>query len=43
MEDYEFLNKSRREVDGVDDKEEWRLLKVIPTDDKGFFFTHCFP
>ncbi|KAI5120077.1 hypothetical protein M0805_002638 [Coniferiporia weirii] len=25
--DYEYLNKSRREVDGVDDKEEWRQLK----------------
>lgn len=29
MEDYEYLNKSRREVDGVDDKEEWNILKVI--------------
>lgn len=26
--DYEFLNKSRREIDGVDDKEEWINLKV---------------
>lgn len=26
--DYEYLNKSRREVDGIDDREEWRLLKV---------------
>ena len=25
---YEYLNKSRREIDGVDDREEWRLLKV---------------
>ncbi|KAI0300125.1 P-loop containing nucleoside triphosphate hydrolase protein [Multifurca ochricompacta] len=25
--DYEFLNKSRREVDGIDDLEEWSLLK----------------
>lgn len=28
VEDYEYLNKSRREVDGIDDKEEWALLKV---------------
>lgn len=28
IEDYEYLNKSRREVDGIDDKEEWALLKV---------------
>lgn len=28
LEDYEYLNKSRREVDGVDDKEEWKHLKV---------------
>lgn len=28
VEDYEYLNKSRREVDGVDDREEWRQLKV---------------
>ena len=28
MEDYEYLNKSRREVDGVDDREEWSALKV---------------
>ncbi|KAJ6486678.1 P-loop containing nucleoside triphosphate hydrolase protein [Mycena sanguinolenta] len=27
VEDYEYLNKSRREVDGVDDKEEWAALK----------------
>ncbi|KAL1700520.1 nonmuscle myosin heavy chain b [Schizophyllum commune] len=27
VEDYEYLNRSRREVDGVDDKEEWNLLK----------------
>jgi myosin heavy chain 9/10/11/14 len=26
--DYEYLNKSRREVDGIDDLEEWGLLKV---------------
>ncbi|KAF6744008.1 myosin II heavy chain [Ephemerocybe angulata] len=25
--DYEYLNKSRREVDGVDDREEWYTLK----------------
>jgi myosin protein heavy chain len=29
--DYEYLNKSRREVDGVDDKEEWLALKVTVT------------
>lgn len=29
VEDYEFLNKSRREVDGVDDREEWLALKVL--------------
>ena len=28
VEDYEYLNKSRREVDGIDDTEEWNLLKV---------------
>ncbi|KAJ3931027.1 MAG: nonmuscle myosin heavy chain b [Lentinula lateritia] len=28
VEDYEFLNKSRREVDGVDDREEWYALKA---------------
>jgi len=27
-EDFEFLKKSRREIDGVDDLAEWRLLKV---------------
>ncbi|CCM01260.1 uncharacterized protein FIBRA_03309 [Fibroporia radiculosa] len=27
IENYEYLNKSRREVDGIDDKEEWGLLK----------------
>ncbi|KAI0828577.1 nonmuscle myosin heavy chain b [Trametes gibbosa] len=27
VEDYEYLNKSRREVDGIDDREEWHLLK----------------
>ncbi|KAG8694294.1 hypothetical protein FRC08_008580, partial [Ceratobasidium sp. 394] len=26
--EFEYLNKSRREVDGVDDREEWRLLKA---------------
>ena len=29
VEDYEYLNKSRREVDGIDDREEWRALKVV--------------
>ena len=28
VEDYEYLNKSRREVDGIDDREEWVALKV---------------
>ncbi|KAJ7078394.1 myosin II heavy chain [Mycena crocata] len=28
VEDYEYLNKSRREVDGVDDKEEFSILKA---------------
>ncbi|KAG6914825.1 hypothetical protein DXG01_015126 [Tephrocybe rancida] len=28
VEDYEYLNKSRREVDGVDDHEEWNALKA---------------
>ncbi|KAL1743339.1 nonmuscle myosin heavy chain b [Schizophyllum fasciatum] len=28
VEDYEYLNRSRREVDGVDDKEEWNMLKA---------------
>ncbi|CAE6451317.1 unnamed protein product [Rhizoctonia solani] len=26
--EYEYLNKSRTEVDGVDDREDWRLLKT---------------
>ncbi|KAL0958896.1 hypothetical protein HGRIS_014214 [Hohenbuehelia grisea] len=28
VEDYEYLNKSRREVDGIDDREEWSNLKA---------------
>jgi myosin heavy subunit len=28
VEDYEYLNKSRREVDGVDDNQEWLALRV---------------
>ena len=28
VEDYEYLNKSRREVDGINDTQEWGLLKV---------------
>ncbi|KAF8234482.1 myosin II heavy chain, partial [Tricholoma matsutake] len=28
VEDYDYLNKSRREVDGVDDREEWLALKT---------------
>ncbi len=27
--DYAYLNKSRAQIDGVDDREEWRLLKVL--------------
>lgn len=29
--DYEYLNRSRREVNGIDDFEEWNTLKVCPT------------
>lgn len=29
VEDYEYLNKSRREVDGIDDHEEWNSLQVV--------------
>ncbi len=25
---YEYLNKSRREVDGINDREEWKALKA---------------
>jgi myosin protein heavy chain len=28
VEHYEFLNKSKREVDGVDDRDDWISLKV---------------
>lgn len=28
VEDYDYLNTSRREVDGVDDREEWKALQV---------------
>ena len=28
IEDYEYLNKSRPLIDGVDDRDEWRQLKV---------------
>ncbi|KZV83973.1 hypothetical protein EXIGLDRAFT_301029 [Exidia glandulosa HHB12029] len=28
VDDYELLNKSRRLIDGVDDREEWRLLEA---------------
>lgn len=28
IDDYEYLSKSRREVDGVDDAEEWYAMKV---------------
>ncbi|KAF5353873.1 hypothetical protein D9756_007302 [Leucocoprinus leucothites] len=28
VENYEYLNKSRREIDGIDDAEEWNALKV---------------
>jgi myosin protein heavy chain len=30
VENYEYLNKSRREVDGVNDREEWNELKARP-------------
>jgi myosin heavy subunit len=26
--DYEYLKNSRQDVDGMDDKQEWRLLQV---------------
>lgn len=29
VEDFEYLNKSRREVDGINDYEEWSALKVL--------------
>ena len=32
---YDYLNKSRREVDGIDDLEEWSLLKASETLAKG--------
>ncbi|KAF8210095.1 P-loop containing nucleoside triphosphate hydrolase protein, partial [Mycena galopus ATCC 62051] len=41
VEDYEYLNKSRREVDGVDDKEEWAALKGA-LDTVGFTTTEQF-
>ncbi|KAH6904306.1 P-loop containing nucleoside triphosphate hydrolase protein [Coprinopsis sp. MPI-PUGE-AT-0042] len=41
LEDYEYLNKSRREVDGVDDKEEWGQLKAA-LDTVGFSNTEQF-
>lgn len=28
VENYEYLNKSKREVDGIDDKDDWNSLKV---------------
>ncbi|KAF8191360.1 nonmuscle myosin heavy chain b [Pholiota molesta] len=28
IEDYEYLNKSKREVDGIDDKDDWNSLKL---------------
>ncbi|KAF8958407.1 myosin II heavy chain [Flammula alnicola] len=28
IEDYEYLNKSKREVDGIDDREDWNTLKA---------------
>ncbi|KXN88688.1 Myosin type-2 heavy chain 1 [Leucoagaricus sp. SymC.cos] len=28
VENYEYLNKSRREIDGIDDREEWDALKA---------------
>lgn len=32
VEDYEYLNKSRREVDGINDHEEWSALKVCSSE-----------
>jgi hypothetical protein len=29
-EKYQFISKTRLQIDGVDDLEEWRLLKVSP-------------
>ena len=41
VEDYEYLNKSRREVDGVDDRHEWNALKVLTPVPCSFFLrTH---
>ncbi|KAF5310181.1 hypothetical protein D9619_010457 [Psilocybe cf. subviscida] len=40
-EDYEFLNKSKREVDGIDDVEEWHSLKAA-LDVVGFDATEQF-
>lgn len=28
IEDYEFLNRSRREIDGVNDRDDWDTLMV---------------
>ena len=33
VEHYEFLNKSKREVDGVDDRDDWNSLKVRMSSD----------
>ncbi|KAF9447622.1 hypothetical protein P691DRAFT_105787 [Macrolepiota fuliginosa MF-IS2] len=41
VEDYEYLNKSRREIDGVDDREEWNALKTA-LDVVGFTSTEQF-
>ncbi|KAG6878458.1 hypothetical protein C0993_006298 [Termitomyces sp. T159_Od127] len=44
VEDYDYLNKSRREVDGVNDYEEWNALMVwhfildLPQFDEPFYF-----
>lgn len=35
-ENYGYLNTSRREVDGIDDREEWHALKVV------FFLYHFY-
>lgn len=34
---YDYLNKSRREVDGIDDPEEWSLLKASENLAKGMY------
>lgn len=38
---YDYLNKSRREVDGIDDPEEWNLLKASENLAKGMNTQEC--